>query len=188
MATVTTERSVPRLKGRYRTEVVPALQREFNYRNPMQVPKLVKIVLNISLKEAVQNAKVLDTASEELARVSGQKPAIRRAKRSIANFKLRAGIPIGTMVTLRGDRMYEFFDRFVSIAIPRVRDFRGFNPKAFDGRGNYSLGITEQIIFPEIDYDKIQRITGMNITFVTTATTDAEAKALLDQMGLPFRK
>ena len=178
----------PRLKQRYRDAVVQQLRDEFSYKNVMMVPRLEKIVVNTSLKEAIQNAKVLDTAAQELSTITGQKAIIRRARRSIANFKLREGMPIGTKVTLRADRMWEFMDRLISVAIPRIRDFRGVNPKAFDGRGNYSLGLTEQIIFPEIEYDKVSRITGMNITFVTTASTDAEGRALLKFLGMPFRQ
>lgn len=177
-----------RLKDKYNTEVVPAMMKEFNYSNVMQVPRLEKIVINTSLKEAIQNIKVLEAAAEELAQITGQRPAIRRAKKSIANFKLRAGMPIGAMVTLRRERMFEFFDRLISVAIPRIRDFRGVSPKAFDGRGNYSLGISEQIIFPEINYDKVNKVTGMNITFVTTARSDQEARALLAHLGIPFRQ
>lgn len=177
-----------RLKNKYNTEVVPAMMKEFNYSNVMQVPRLQKIVINTSLKEAIQNIKVLEAAAEELAQITGQRPAIRRAKKSIANFKLRAGMPIGAMVTLRRERMFEFFDRLISVAIPRIRDFRGVSPKAFDGRGNYSLGISEQIIFPEINYDKVNKVTGMNITFVTTARSDQEARALLAHLGIPFRQ
>ena len=172
----------------YHTATVPALQKEFGYTNVMQVPRLEKIVLNTSIKEATQNVKVLETAAEELSLITGQKPQIRRARKAIANFKLRAGIPIGARVTLRGRRMWEFLDRLIHIALPRVRDFRGINPRAFDGRGNYSLGITEQIIFPEINYDRVSKVTGMNISFVTTANTDAEGKALLQHLGLPFRQ
>ncbi|MFM7199690.1 MAG: 50S ribosomal protein L5 [Myxococcota bacterium] len=177
-----------RLKDKYNTEVVPAMMKEFNYSNVMQVPRLQKIVINTSLKEAIQNIKVLEAAAEELAQITGQRPAIRRAKKSIANFKLRAGMPIGAMVTLRRERMFEFFDRLISVAIPRIRDFRGVSPKAFDGRGNYSLGISEQIIFPEVNYDKVNKVTGMNITFVTTARSDQEARALLAHLGIPFRQ
>lgn len=177
-----------RLKDKYINDVVPAMMKEFSYSNVMQVPRLTKIVVNTSLKEAIQNIKVLETAAGELADITGQKPLIRRAKKSIANFKLRAGMPIGAMVTLRRERMFEFMDRLISVAIPRIRDFRGVSPKSFDGRGNYSLGITEQIIFPEINYDKVNKVTGMNITFVTTANTDQEAKALLAHLGLPFRQ
>lgn len=179
---------IPRLKTRYLNEVVPALKSELAYSNVMMVPRLQKIVINTSIKEAIQNAKILETAAEELNVISGQKSMIRRARKSIANFKLREGMPIGAKVTLRGDRMWEFLDRLISVAIPRIRDFRGVNPKAFDGRGNYSLGLTEQIVFPEVDYDKVTRISGMNVTFVTTAKTDAEAKALLQNLGMPFRQ
>lgn len=178
----------PRLKTRYREQVAGCLVKEFGYWNPMQVPRLQKIVVNTSLKEAIQNVKVLENAAEELAAITGQKAIIRRARRSIANFKLREGMPIGAMVTLRQDRMWEFLDRLISIAIPRIRDFRGLNPAGFDGRGNFSMGLSEQIIFPEIDYDKVQRTTGMNITFVTSAKNDAEARALLGELGMPFRR
>lgn len=177
-----------RIKDVYRNNAVPALQKEFAYKNVMQVPRLEKIVLNTSIKEATQNVKVLETAAEELSLITGQKPQVRRARKAIANFKLRAGIPIGARVTLRGPRMWEFLDRLINIALPRVRDFRGINPRAFDGRGNYSLGVTEQIIFPEINYDRVSKVTGMNISFVTTANTDAEGKALLQHLGLPFRQ
>jgi len=179
---------VPRSLEVYRSAVVPELQKEFGYRNVMQVPQLKKIVLNTSIKEATQNVKVLETAAEELGLVTGQKAQIRRARKAIANFKLRAGVPIGARVTLRGRRMWEFLDRLIHIALPRVRDFRGIDPKAFDGRGNYSLGVTEQIIFPEINYDRVSKVTGMNISFVTTANTDAEGKALLKHLGLPLRQ
>lgn len=178
----------PRLKNRYDTEVRAALLKEFGYQNAMQVPRLQKIVLNISLKEAIQNAKLLEAASEELAAITGQKPIIRKARISIANFKLREGMPIGVKVTLRRERMWEFFDRLITLAIPRIRDFRGVQTNGFDGRGNFSMGLTEQIIFPEIEYDKIKKVSGMNISFVTTAPTDAEARALLEKIGLPFRK
>jgi large subunit ribosomal protein L5 len=177
---------VPRLRQRYDNEVVGKLREEFAYSNVMMVPKLKKIVLNLSMKDAIQNVKVLETASEELSLIAGQKAVITRARRSIANFKLREGMPIGARVTLRGVQMWEFLDRLTSVAIPRIRDFRGVNPKAFDGRGNYSLGVTEQIIFPEIDYDKVSRITGLNIAFVTTAKTDEEGRALLKHIGMPF--
>jgi large subunit ribosomal protein L5 len=177
-----------RLKIHYRTTVTPALLKEFGYANVMQVPRLEKIVLNASIKEATQNVKLLETAAEELSLITGQKAQIRRARKSIANFKLREGMPIGARVTLRGARMWEFLDRLIHIALPRVRDFRGVNPKAFDGRGNYSLGITEQIIFPEINYDRVSKVTGMNIAFVTTATNDTEGRALLRHIGVPFRQ
>ncbi len=179
---------VPRLLGRYREEIVPKLVGEFSYRNVHQVPKLTKIVLNVGLGEATQNPKLLDRAAEELADVTGQKAVIRRARKSVANFKLRAGQPIGCKVTLRGVRMWEFFDRLVNVSLPRVRDFKGASPKAFDGRGNYSLGIREQIIFPEVNYDKVERITGMNVTICTSAPNDAEGKALLTHLGLPFAR
>jgi len=177
-----------RLREYYEKKVVPLLMKEFGYKNSMQVPKLVKIVLNMGVGEATQNIKILDAAVEELALIAGQRPVIRRAKRSIAAFKLRAGMPIGCKVTLRRDRMYDFFDKLVNFALPRVRDFKGVSDRAFDGRGNYTLGIKEHIIFPEIDYDKIDKVKGMNITFVTTAKTDEEAKVLLEKLGLPFRR
>ncbi len=177
----------PRLLERYRSDVVPRLREEFAYRNFHRVPSLDKIAVNIGLGEALQNPKLLDRASEELASITGQRPIIRKARKSIANFKLRAEQSIGCSVTLRHHRMWEFYDRLVNIALPRVRDFRGVSPKAFDGRGNYTLGIREQIIFPEIDYDKVERITGLNVTVCTTARTDAEAKALLGHLGMPFR-
>lgn len=177
-----------RLQDHYRTKVVTELQKEFQYNNVMQVPRLQKIVVNTSIKEATQNVKLLETAAEELSLITGQKAEIRRARKAIANFKLRAGIPIGARVTLRGQRMWEFLDRLINVALPRVRDFRGINPRAFDGRGNYSLGITEQIIFPEINYDRVNKITGMNIAFVTTAQNDTEGRALLRHLGLPFRQ
>lgn len=176
----------PRLRQQYDAAVRGALHEQFGYDSIMQVPKLEKIVLNVSMKEAIQNVKMLEAASAELSLIAGQRAVITRARRSIANFKLREGMPIGTRVTLRGARMWEFLDRLISVAIPRIRDFRGVNPKAFDGRGNYSLGVTEQIIFPEIDYDKVSRITGMNIAFVTSATTDEEGRALLKALGMPF--
>lgn len=176
----------PRLRTLYDTEVAPKLLEEFGFANKMMVPRLSKISLNVSLKEAIQNIKVLETAAEELTLIAGQRAVVTKARRSIANFKLREGMPIGARVTLRGERMWEFLDRLISVAIPRIRDFRGVNPKAFDGRGNYSLGVTEQIIFPEIDYDKTPRIIGMNIAFVTTAKTDDEGRALLRHLGMPF--
>lgn len=177
----------PRLLERYRSDVTPKLKQEFGYGNPHQVPNLAKIVVNIGLGEATENPKLLERAAEELAAITGQKAIIRRARKSVANFKLRQGQPIGCMVTLRGLRMWEFMDRLTTVAMPRVRDFRGSSPKAFDGRGNYTLGIREQIIFPEVDYDKVEKITGMNVTVCTTAATDAEAKALLGHLGMPFR-
>jgi large subunit ribosomal protein L5 len=176
-----------RLKTLYKDKVVPALMKEFSYKNVMQVPKLDKIVINMGLGEAIQNAKVLDSAQAEMTAIAGQKPVVTRAKKSIANFKLREGMPIGCKVTLRRDRMYEFFDRLVNIALARIRDFRGVSGKSFDGRGTYALGIREQIIFPEIDYDKIDKIRGMSIVVSTTAKTDEEGKALLKMMGMPFR-
>ncbi len=178
----------PRVQEDYESRVLPELMKHFNYTNRMEAPKLVKIVLNMRVGEATQNAKLLDGAVDDLSRISGQKPSIRRAKKSISNFKLREGVPVGTAVTLRGARMFEFFDRFVTVASPRIRDFRGFSAKAFDGRGNYSVGITEQIIFPEIDYDKIDKVRGMDIAFVTTAKTDEEGLELLRKMKFPFRE
>lgn len=175
------------IKELYEKQVVPQLIETFQYKNRMQVPKLEKVILNMGLGEAIQNIKILDSAVEELRLISGQQPVITRAKKSIAAFKLRTGMPIGCMVTLRRDRMYDFFNKMVNIALPRVRDFRGISGKAMDGHGNYSLGIKEQIIFPEIDYDKIDKIQGMNITVVTTAKTDPEGKELLRLMGMPFR-
>ncbi|MCL5406034.1 MAG: 50S ribosomal protein L5 [Deltaproteobacteria bacterium] len=176
------------LRDRFNEEVVPGLREQYQYKSPMQIPRLVKIVINMGLGEAIQNVKVLDSAAAELGQISGQKPVITRARSSIAAFKLRKGMPIGCMVTLRGDRMYEFFDKLVNVALPRVRDFRGVSFKALDGRGNYTLGIKEHIIFPEIDYDKIDKIKGMNITIVTTAGTDDEARTLLALLGMPFRR
>jgi large subunit ribosomal protein L5 len=178
----------PRLREYYQAECVPRMMQEFRYKSPMQVPKLQKIVVNIGLGEAIQNIKLLESASTELALVTGQKSVVTRAKKSIAAFKLREGMPIGCMVTLRRDRMYYFFDKLVNVVLPRVRDFRGVSERAFDGRGNYTLGIREQIIFPEIDYDKIDKVRGMNITIVTSAPTDEEGKFLLNLLGLPFRK
>jgi large subunit ribosomal protein L5 len=178
----------PRFKEKYSTEVVPALMERFGYGNVHQVPRLEKIVINMGVGAATQDTKLLDSAVADLAIVSGQKPAITRAKKSIASFKLRAGMPIGAKVTLRGDRMWEFFDRLLSTALPRIRDFRGVSATAFDGRGNYSLGVTEQLIFPEIDYDKVEKIRGMDITFVTSAKTDEECRVLLESFGFPFKK
>jgi len=177
-----------RLKEKYRREIVPVMTKEFGYRNIMEVPKLEKVVLNMGLGEAIHNIKVLDSAVEELALIGAQKPVITRAKRSIASFKVREGMPIGCMVTLRRERMYYFLDKLFNVALPRVRDFRGLSDKAFDGRGNYTLGIKEQIVFPEINYDKIDRVKGLNITIVTTARTDAEGRFLLENMGLLFRR
>jgi large subunit ribosomal protein L5 len=185
--TSTAEIVAPRLLGQYKERVIPALTRQFNYKNPMQVPRLQKIVVNMGLGAAVANPKIIDSAIEELRSVSGQKPVVTRSKKAIANFKLRAGLPIGAMVTLRSSRMWEFLDRLVSVALPRMRDFKGVSRKAFDGKGNYTLGLREQIIFPEIDYDKIDAIKGLNISFVTTAKTDEEGRALLQHLGMPFR-
>ena len=177
-----------RLKQRYQKDIAPAIAKEFGIKNPMAIPRLEKIVLNMGMGEAIANAKVLDTAVAELTSIAGQKPVITKAKKSIASFKLRQGMPIGVMVTLRGDRMYEFFDRLVSVALPRVRDFRGVSPKAFDGRGNYTIGIREQLIFPEIDFNKVDKLRGMNISIVTSARNDEEARALLKSLGMPFRQ
>ena len=176
-----------RLQTRYQQEVVPALTREFSYQNPMQVPRVQKIVLNIGLGEALQNAKAVDAAVGDLTQIAGQKPVVTRAKKSIANFKLREGQPIGAMVTLRGQQMYEFLDRLINIALPRIRDFRGVSRRSFDGRGNYSVGLREQIVFPEIDYDRVDRLRGLEVSIVTSARNDAEGYALLKQFGMPFR-
>ena len=186
--TTTTETSMPRLKARYREEIVPALHTEFAYANINQVPGLQKIVVNMGVGEAATDAKAIDGAVADLRAITGQQPMITRARKSIATFRLRAGMPIGCKVTLRGDRMWEFFDRLTSVAIPRIRDFRGISAKSFDGRGNFSMGVTEQLIFPEIDFDSVDHQRGMDITFVTTANTDEEAKALLDAFGFPFKK
>jgi large subunit ribosomal protein L5 len=177
-----------RLREIYKTEALPVLIKQFGYKNVMAAPKLVKINVNMGMGEAISNAKVLDTASAELSTITGQRPVVTKAKKSIAAFKLRQGMPIGVTVTLRGDRMYEFFDRLVNIALPRVRDFRGVSPKSFDGRGNYTLGLRDQLIFPEIDYGKADKARGMNVTIVTTANTDDEAYALLKSLGMPFAK
>lgn len=177
-----------RLRETYKSEVAPALMKKFNYKSVMQIPKLDKVIVSIACGEARDNAKVLDAAAGDLAQITGQKPVVCKAKKSVANFKLRAGMPIGVKVTLRGDRMYEFVDRFFSAALPRVRDFKGINPNSFDGRGNYSMGVKEQLIFPEIDYDKIDKVRGMDICFVTTANTDEESRELLTLMGAPFAK
>jgi len=177
----------PRLRVRFEKEVAPALAKELDLKNPMAVPRLNKIVVNMGVGEATQNAKILDPAASELAQITGQKPVITRAKKSIAAFKVRAGMPIGAMVTLRGDRMYEFFDRLVTIVLPRVRDFRGVSTKSFDGRGNYTLGLHDQLIFPEIDYAKVDKLKGMNVTIVTTAGSDDQARSLLKHLGMPFR-
>ena len=177
-----------RLKEKYSNEIMDAMKAKFGYKNVMQIPKLEKIVINMGVGEARENAKVLDAAVKDLETISGQKAVVTRAKKSVANFKLREGMPIGCKVTLRGEKMYEFTDRLVNLALPRVRDFRGVNPDAFDGRGNYALGIKEQIIFPEIEYDKIDKVRGMDIIFVTTAETDEEARELLTLFGMPFKK
>jgi len=176
-----------RLRELYNKEIIPKLMKDFNYRNVMEVPKLEKIVINMGLGEAIQNVKILDSAAEEMAAISGQKAVITKAKKSIASFKLRQGMPIGCMVTLRRERMYEFLDRLVNVSLPRVRDFKGVSGKAFDGKGNYSLGVKEQLIFPEINYDKVDKVKGMNITIVTSARNDEEGRALLQLMGMPFR-
>jgi large subunit ribosomal protein L5 len=181
-------KETPRLKTRFRSEVAPALMKEFELKNPMAVPHLEKIVVNMGVGEATQNAKVLDPAVGELGQITGQKPVVTRAKKSIAAFKVREGQSIGAMVTLRGDRMYEFFDRLVNVVLPRVRDFRGVSTKSFDGRGNYTLGLRDQLIFPEIDYAKVEKLKGMNITIVTTAKDDNSARALLKHFGMPFRQ
>jgi large subunit ribosomal protein L5 len=177
-----------RLKDKYAKEVVPALRKEFGYKNVMAVPRIEKVVVNMGLGEATGNAKLIDTGADELARITGQKPVTRRAKKSIAAFKVRQGMPIGTMVTLRGARMWEFLDRLMTIALPRVRDFKGVSPKGFDGRGNYTLGLRDQLLFPEIDYMKVDKARGMNVSVVTTARTDEEARKLLQFIGMPFRQ
>jgi large subunit ribosomal protein L5 len=178
---------MPRLQDHYKAEVVPKLKAKFGYRNVMQVPRLSKVIVNMGLGDAIENIKVIDSAAEEIGVITGQKPVVTKARKSIANFKLRAGVPIGVMVTLRRDRMYYFLDKLMAIALPRVRDFKGVTPKGFDGRGNYTLGVKEQIIFPEVNYDKIDKIRGMNITIVTTARTDEEGLELLKLLGMPFR-
>jgi large subunit ribosomal protein L5 len=180
--------AVPRLKEKYRTDIVPAMRERFGYKNVMQVPKVTKVTLNMGIGEGTHDAKVMEEAASQLGQISGQKPQIRRARKSVANFKLRTGMPVGLRVTLRGDRMYEMLDRLVSIALPRIRDFRGVAPSGFDGRGNYNLGIKEQIIFPEIDYDKIDKLRGLDVAITTTAKTDDEGRALLKLMGMPFRE
>jgi len=180
--------AVARLKTRYVDEIRPALIERFGYSTPMQAPKLVKVTVNMGCGEAKQDSKVLDAATEQLATITGQRPSIRRARKSIAQFKVREGMPVGVAVTLRGERAYEFLDRLMSIAIPRIRDFRGLNPRAFDGRGNYSMGVREQIIFPEVDYDEIDQVRGMDITITTTAASDEESFALLEALGMPFSK
>jgi large subunit ribosomal protein L5 len=176
-----------RLKDRYTKEVLPTLKKEFGYKNVMAIPKIEKVVVNMGLGEATQNAKIVDAGADELARVTGQKPVITRAKKSIAQFKVRKGMPIGTMVTLRGERMWEFLDRLIAVALPRVRDFRGVSPRGFDGRGNYTLGLKDQLLFPEIDYMKVDKARGMNISVVTTAKTDEESRKMLQLLGMPFR-
>ena len=177
----------PRLRDKYRAEVIPTLLKQFGYSNPMQVPRLVKITLNMGLGEAVGNAKIIDMGVEQITAITGQKPVVTRARKSIATFKLRTGVPIGTMVTLRRERMWEFLDRLVTFALPRVRDFKGVSPKAFDGKGNYTLGVKEQIIFPEINYDTVEKVKGLNICITTTAVNDEEGRALLQHLGMPFR-
>ena len=177
-----------RLKETYKAEVAPALMKKFGYKSVMQIPKLNKIVINVGAGEAKENSKAIDSITTDISAITGQKPQVRKAKKSVANFKLRAGMPIGVRVTLRGDRMYEFIDRLFNVALPRVRDFRGINPNSFDGRGNYNMGVKEQLIFPEIEYDKIDKVRGMDITFVTTAQNDEEARQLLELMGAPFER
>lgn len=183
-----TNKKMARLKEKYKKEIAPAIAKEFGIKNPMAIPRIEKVVVNMGMGEAIANAKILDTAVEELRVITGQKPVVTKAKKSIASFKLRQGMNIGTMVTLRGERMYEFLDRLISVALPRVRDFRGVSSKAFDGRGNYTLGIREQLIFPEIDFNKVDKMRGMNISIVTTAKTDEQSRALLKAMGMPFRQ
>ena len=180
--------TVPRLKQRYERELLPELMRRFNYKNVMQAPKPVKVTLNMGVGEAKQDAKMLEAAQQQLATIAGQRPNVRRARKSVANFKLREGMPVGLTVTLRDERAYEFLDRLTAVAIPRIRDFRGLNPRSFDGRGNYSMGVREQIIFPEIDYDAVDQVRGLDVTVVTSAPTDAEAFALLDALGMPFAR
>ncbi|MDQ6660696.1 MAG: 50S ribosomal protein L5 [Chloroflexota bacterium] len=177
-----------RLKEKYQQEVMPGMQKEFNYKNPMQVPAVNKVVVNIGMGEAIQNAKAMDAAVSDLATITGQRPVITRAKRSVATFKLREGMQIGCMVTLRGERMYQFLDKLINVALPRIRDFQGISPEAFDGRGNYTLGLREQLVFPEIDYDKVDKVRGMEVSIVTTARTDEEGRRLLRLMGMPFKK
>lgn len=180
--------AVPRLKEKYRTDIVPAMREQFGYANVMQVPKVTKVTLNMGIGEGTHDAKAMEEAAVQMGQIAGQKAQVRRARKSVANFKLRTGMPVGLRVTLRGDRMYEMLDRLLSIALPRIRDFRGVTPGAFDGRGNYNLGVKEQIIFPEIDYDKIDRIRGLDIAITTTAKTDDEGRALLKLLGMPFRE
>jgi len=178
----------PRLKERYRSEIIPEMQRQFSYRNVMQVPRVEKVTVNIGLGEARENARAIETATADIATITGQKPVVTRAKRAISNFKIRENMPVGVAVTLRGDRMYEFLDRLLNVALPRIRDFHGVPVKAFDGRGNFSLGLREQLIFPEIDYDKVDRIRGMQVNIITTAKNDEEGRRLLELMGMPFAK
>lgn len=178
---------VPRLKDKYIKEVLPVMMKEFSYKNVMEVPKIQKVILNVGLGEAIQNIKLLDAAQKELSIIAGQQPIVTKSKKSIASFKLRKGVPIGCKVTLRGNRMYEFLDRLISIALPRIRDFKGISSKSFDGRGNYSLGLKEQFIFPEIDYDKVEMVHGLDVTICTTAETDKESRALLHHLGMPFK-
>jgi large subunit ribosomal protein L5 len=180
--------AVPRLKEKYQTKIMPALQEQFGYKNVMQVPKVTKLTLNMGVGEGISDAKAMEEAATQLGQITGQKAEVRRARKSVANFKLRAGMPVGLRVTLRGDRMYELLDRLVSIALPRIRDFRGVAPGGFDGRGNFNLGVKEQIIFPEIEYDKVDKVRGMDIAITTTAKTDDEGRALLKLMGMPFRE
>jgi len=183
----TAEKIVPRLKTRYRERIIPALQKDFTFSNPMQIPRVVKIVVNMGVGDAARDGKLIEVAVRDLSTITGQRPEIRKARKSIAQFKLREGMPIGAKVTLRGDRMWEFLDRLLTIALPRIRDFRGLSPRSFDGAGNYTFGVTEQLIFPEIDYDKIGQIRGMDITIVTTAADDDQGRALLTALGFPFR-
>ena len=184
----TTEKTIPRLKTRYRKEIAVELRKQFEYGNPMQIPGVVKVVVNMGVGDAARDGKLIEGAVRDLATITGQRPEVRRARKSIAQFKLREGMPIGAKVTLRNDRMWEFLDRLLSVALPRIRDFRGLNPRSFDGRGDYSFGVTEQLIFPEIDYDQIDTVRGMDITIVTTARTDDEGRALLTALGFPFRR
>jgi large subunit ribosomal protein L5 len=186
MSTTTTARAVPRMKQRYLDEVAPALRAQLELANVMQIPRFEKVVLNVGLGEAINDSKALDGAMADLAAITGQKPRINRARKSIAAFKLREGMPIGIKVTLRGDRMWEFLDRLITVALPRTRDFRGMNPRSFDGRGNYTFGLTEQLVFPEVAYDSVDKVRGMDVTIVTTADDDAHARALLDAFGFPF--
>ena len=179
---------MPRLREKFEKDVVPKMMKEFGYRNKMQVPRLHKVVVNMGLGEALQNPKIIDSSSKEMAAITGQRPVVTRSKKSIANFKLREGLPIGCMVTLRNERMYEFLDRLINVAIPRVRDFRGISRRSFDGKGNFTMGVREQIIFPEIDYDKIEKIKGLNVSIITTAGTDEEGRALLTHLGMPFKR